>query len=130
MGSYCVAFDPEVQTIGADILVERRDDARAFLIVDYLFIAVYAVLSPIAQLRFGHALGGLGRWLRLAPILLVAAGIVDAVENALLLSATDSVSEGTVETAHALAVPKVVLFVCAVLLSVGVLARAIRALAR
>ena len=126
------AFEPDVQTIEAEDLVRREDDARGFLIADYLFIALYAVLSPIAQRRFGSALGrpGLGRLLRWAPLLMPAAGAVDAVENTLLLSATDSVYERTVDAAHALAVPKVVLFVAAALLSVGVLVRALRTLTR
>jgi hypothetical protein len=126
-----VAFDPDVQTIGPAELVARSDDARRFLIGDYFFVAVYAVASPIAQWRFGAVLGeDRPRWMRYAPLLLVAAGIVDATENALLLSATDAEAEGTVDTAHALAAPKVILFVAAALLAIGVAGRAVRVLAR
>ena len=118
-----VAFDADVQTIDAGELVERKDDARAFLIADYLFIVLYAIVSPIAQRRFGPT-----GWLRWAPFLLAAAGVVDAAENTLLLTATDSISEDTVDAAHALALPKVVLFVAGALLAVGILVRAIRVL--
>src|SRR5919106_1001643 len=54
------AFDPDVQGIDADELVERAGDARAFLIADLFFPLLYGVLSPIAQLRFGAALRGRG----------------------------------------------------------------------
>jgi hypothetical protein len=107
-----VAFEPDIQTTDAKDLVARRDDARAFLAVDYVFIAFYAVLSPLAIWRFGSALtsGSPPRWIKLTALLLVAAGLVDATENALLLSATGSVSEGAVDVAHALKIPKFTLF--------------------
>jgi hypothetical protein len=127
-----VAFEPDVQTIDADELASRSDDARAFFIGDYFFIALYAVLSPIAIWRFGGALGS-GRpptWIMLAAWLLAGAGVFDAAENALLLSATGSSSPGTVDAAHAVAIPKTVLFVAGALFTLGVEYRAIRALAR
>ena len=125
-------FEPDVQTVDARELVREQDDARAFLIADYGFIALYALLSPLVQRRFGAALGGagLGRWLRWAPLALVAAGAADAVENALLLSATDARSESAVDAAHAVAIPKVVFFIAGALLSLAVLARAIQTLRR
>ena len=49
--------------------------------------------------------------MRLAAPLLAAGGLVDLAENTLLLASTGSVAEGRVDAAHALAVPKVGLFV-------------------
>lgn len=127
-----VAFEPEVQTVDAAELVERSDDARAFLVADYFFIAIYAVLSPIAIWRFGSALGA-GTppgWIKLTALLLAAAGIVDATENTLLLSATGSVSEGAVDAAHALEIPKVSLFLAGAVLALVVNFRALQTLRR
>ena len=115
-----VAFEPDIQTISASELVEERDDARAFLVADYFFILLYAVVSPIVIWRFGRP----SRWIALTALLLVAAGVVDATENTLLLSATDSVSEDTVDAAHSLEAPKVILFVAGAL---GALAANVRA---
>ena len=125
-----IAFEPEVQTIDAAELVERSDDARAFLIADYFFIALYAVLSPIAIWRFGSALGA-GTppgWIKLTALLLIAAGIVDATENTLLLSATGSVSEDAVDAAHGLEIPKVGLFLVGAVLAVVANFRALQVL--
>lgn len=126
------AFDPEVQTLSAAELVERRDSARSFLAADYLFVALYAVLSPLAIRRFGRALGAgaAPRWIVLAAALLAVAGLFDAVENALLWSASDQVSDDTVQAAHAVAVPKLIFFAVATLLALavnGVALRAVRA---
>ena len=111
-----VAFDVEVQTIDAAELSSRRDDARAFFAGDYVFIVVYAILTPLALWRFGRGLQGTARTVALvAAVLFVVAGVVDAIENALLLSAAGSGSQSTVDTAHGLAVPKVLLFVAATL---------------
>jgi hypothetical protein len=125
-----VAFEPEIQDIGADELVARNDDARAFLIADYVFVVTYAVLSSIAIWRFGAALtgGSPPAWIKIAAALLLAAGLVDATENTLLLSATGSVSEGAVDAAHALAVPKVTLFVAGAALAIVVNVRAAQVL--
>ena len=127
-----VAFEPDVQTAAASDLVARRDDARAFLIADYFFILLYAVLSPIVIWRFGRVVGGGSppTWISLGALLLIAAGLVDATENTLLLSATDSVSEDTVDAAHALEIPKVTLFVAGALLAVAVNFRAAKTLRR
>ena len=124
-----ILFDPDVQTIGADELVRRSDDARAFLVADYLFIAVYAVISPLMIRRFERArgAGAVPWWVMLGVVLLAAAGAVDAAENALLLAGTDG-SEGAVDVAHALAVPKVLLFVGGAIVSVIVTVRAVKAL--
>ena len=124
-----IAFDPSVQTVSAEELVERRDDARAFLAADYFFVLLYAVVSPVAIWRFGGALpGGRPRWIAAAALLLVAAGLVDAIENTLLLSATDSVSEGAVDTAHALEIPKIGLFVAGLMLAIAANVRAVQTL--
>ena len=128
-----LAFEPDVQEIDAAELVERRGDARAFLIADLFFPLIYGLLSPIAQWRFGSALGEGPRpaaWIIAAAALLAGAGIFDLTENALLLSATDSGSQDTVDAAHAVAVPKIVLFVAGALLALAVLARAIMVLRR
>ena len=125
-----VAFEPEVQTIDARELVDRRDDARQFLVADYLFVALYAILSPLAIWRFGASInpGSPPLWIKLTAVFLVAAGLVDATENALLLSATDAVSEGAVDAAHSLEIPKVTLFTAGALFAVAVNVRAVREL--
>ncbi len=125
-----VAFEPDVQTIGAEELLARSDDARRFLIADYVFIVLYAIVSPIAIWRFGGAIGG-GTpppWVKLAAAFLIAAGFVDATENALLLSATGSLSTGAVDAAHALKIPKVALFVAGAGLAIAADVRAIKVL--
>ena len=104
-------LDVDVQTISAVELAGREDDARAFFIADYGFVALYAILIPLAILRFRRAVAG-GIWMAVAAADLFVAGIVDAVENTLLLSAaTDGPAAGRVDAAHALAIPKVALFV-------------------
>jgi hypothetical protein len=125
-----LAFEPEIQTIDADELVARSDDARAFLIADYFFVALYAVVSPAVIWRFGSALasGSPPGWIKLTALLLVAAGLVDAAENTLLLSATDSVSESAVDAAHALAIPKFTLFTAGALLAIVANVRAAKTL--
>jgi uncharacterized membrane protein len=125
-----VAFDPEVQTIDPEELVTRSDDARRFLVADYVFVLCYAILSPLAIWRFGSALaaGSPPGWIKLTVLLLVAAGLVDATENTLLLSATGSVSEGAVDAAHALEIPKVTLFLAGAAFAVAANIRAARAL--
>jgi uncharacterized membrane protein len=125
-----VAFEPEVQTIDAAELVARQDDARAFLIADYVFVIFYAVLSPIAIWRFGSVLGGGSApgWIKLTALLLVAAGLVDATENTLLLSASGSVSEGAVDAAHALEIQKVTLFAAGTVLAIFANVRAAKTL--
>src|SRR5919108_374376 len=79
-----IAFEPNVQDIDAPELAARSDDARSFLIADYFFIVLYAVLSPLAIWRFGSAVAARPPWWsRLGPLLLVSAGVFDAIENAL-----------------------------------------------
>jgi hypothetical protein len=125
-----IAFDPDVQSIGAAELVARSDDARRFLIADYVFIFLYAVVSPIAIWRFGSAVGA-GTpppWAKLAAALLVAGGIIDATENALLLSATGSLSTGAVDAAHDLKVPKLLLTAGGAVFAIVAVVRAVRIL--
>jgi hypothetical protein len=132
------AFDTDIQQIDAAELADRTADARAFLIADLFFPVFYAVLSPIAQLRFGVALSsdrdaGNNRppgWIIATAALLAGAGLFDWAENVLLLIATGSGSQGTVDAAHAVAIPKTVLFVSGALLALFLLARAIKILRR
>jgi hypothetical protein len=122
-----VAFEPDVQQDSASELVARSDDARAFLVADYVFIALYAIATPVALWRFGSALdAGRPVWIVAAAALLFACGLVDATEDTLLLSATGEVSEDTVDTAHALAVPKIVLFGAGIVLTIVANLRALR----
>jgi hypothetical protein len=124
-----VAFDTDVQTVNARELVQRGHDAREFFAGDYVFILLYAVLSPIALWRFGAGLGRSPRlWTWAGALLLVGAGLFDSTENALLLSATGSPSQGSVDAAHVVAVPKTVLFVLGALLVLAANARAIAVL--
>jgi hypothetical protein len=130
------AFDTDIQQINAAELVDRSDDARAFLIADLFFPVFYGVLSPFAQLRFGAVLSsnqdaGDNRppgWIIATAVLLAGAGLFDWAENVLLLIATGSGSQGTVDAAHAVAIPKTGLFVPGALLALFVLARAIKVL--
>jgi hypothetical protein len=122
-------FEPDVQQDDAAELLARRDDARAFLIADFFFIALYAVVSPLAQRRFIDALGDRAAgWMVLAPVLLALGGAFDALENVLLLFATGELREGTVDTAHAIAIPKVIFFIAGALVSLALLVRAVRTL--
>lgn len=122
-----VFFEPDVQEAGASELVAREDDARAFLIADLFFPLIYGVLSPLVQWRFGQALtgGSPPRWIAAGAALLATGALCDLTENVLLLTATGSPSPGTVDAAHAVAVPKVVFFVAGAVIAVAVLARAI-----
>ncbi|MDX6697134.1 MAG: hypothetical protein QOE65_531 [Solirubrobacteraceae bacterium] len=104
-----VAFDTDVQSVDARELVSRRHAARQFFAGDYVFLALYGPLSALALWRFGAALGA--GWIRLGAGLLLLASAFDAAENALLLSATGSVSQDTVDAAHTVAVPKTIFFV-------------------
>ena len=123
-----VAFDPGVQTVGARELVDRQDDARAFLAGDFLFVLLYAVVSPIVLWRFGRAAAS--RWAAAAAVLLALAGLVDLTENVLLLSATDTVSADAVDAAHGLEVPKVGLFVAGLIPAIVANWQAARSLRR
>lgn len=116
-----------MQTVDARGLVAVSDDAKEFFTADYVFIGLYAVLFPILLWRFSSALeqSTVRTRTRVAALLFAAAGIADAVENALLLSATDSVSEGAVDAAHIAAIPKIALFVAASIFAVIALWRVI-----
>ena len=127
-----LAFEPDVQEAGAAELVRRADEARRFLVADLFFPLIYGVLTPLAQWRFGRELtgGSPPKWVAAAAVLLAAGAVCDLTENALLLSATGSESPGAVDAAHAIAVPKLVLFVAGAALSLAVLGRAAMALRR
>lgn len=120
-------FEAGVQTVDARGLVAVSDDAKEFFTADYVFIGLYSVLFPILLWWFSSALeqSTVRTRTRLAALLFVAAGIADAAEDALLLSATDAVSEGAVDAAHVVAVPKIALFVAASIFAVIALWRAI-----
>jgi hypothetical protein len=130
-----LAFDRDIQSIDAAELVDRAGRARAYLIADLFFPVFYGLFTAVAQLRFGAALsraeGGDSRppgWIMASAALLLGAGIFDWAENVLLLIATDSGSQGTVDAAHTVAVPKLSLFYAGAVLALFVLARAIRVL--
>src|SRR5687767_5366479 len=117
-----VAFEPDVQGVSAQELVERKDDARAFFAGDYVFVFLYAILSPVVIWRYGSALGdGVPPfWIELAAGLLLAAGLVDLAENTLLVTSTGSVNDGRVDAGHALEIPKVILFSLGALMALAV----------
>jgi hypothetical protein len=117
------AFDPGVEQLDAAELVERSDDAREFLIADLFFPVVYGALLPLAMWRFTEQ-----RWARVAALLLVAAAPVDWLENVLLLTATDEVSESAVDVAHVASWVNVVLFTAGALPGLVLLYRAVRVL--
>jgi hypothetical protein len=117
-----IAFNPDVEMLDAAELAES-DDAASFLVADLFFPPVYGILLPLAMWRFSAA-----RWARIAALLLVVAGVVDWAENILLLTATDSPSEGAVDAGHAAGWVNVVLFTAGALPGLVLLVRAIRAL--
>jgi hypothetical protein len=117
-----VAFDPGVEMLDADELA-RSDDAVPFLVADLFFPLVYGALLPLAMWRFSAAL-----WARIAALLFVAAGLIDWAENILLLTATDSPSEGAVDAGHVAGWVNVVVFTAAALPGLVLLVRAFRAL--
>jgi hypothetical protein len=119
-----VAFDPGVEQLDADELA-RSDDANPFLIADLVFPVLYGALLPFAMWRFSAE-----RWARVAALLLVAAGLVDWVENALLLTATDEVSESAVDAGHVAGWVNVVLFTAGALPGLLLLVRAVQAVRR
>jgi hypothetical protein len=123
-------FATDIQDIDADELASRSGEARAFLVGDYVFVVLYAILSPIAILRFGSVLGSgtPPAWIRLAAICLAGAGVFDLTENTLLFAATSSASQGAVDAAHAVAIPKVALFVAGTLLAIAANVRAVQVL--
>src|SRR5215210_7335982 len=65
-----LAFDVDVQQADAAELATREDDARAFFVGDYLFILLYAIVSPIVIWRFGRP----AWWAKGAAVLLPLAG--------------------------------------------------------
>jgi hypothetical protein len=124
------AFDPGVEMLDAEELVARSDDAQAFLIADYFYIVLYSLLLPATLWRFGESLGDAGppTWVRAAALLFMAAGVVDLVENTLLITSTDSVSQGSVDAAHVAGWVNIVLFTAGALPGLLLLVRALGAL--
>jgi hypothetical protein len=114
------AFDPGVEMLDAGELA-RSDDANAFLIADLFFPVLYGILLPLAMWRFSAA-----RWARIAAFLLAAAGLIDWVENTLLLTATDSPSESAVDAGHVAGWVNVVVFTAGAVPGLVLLVRAIR----
>jgi hypothetical protein len=131
-GLFWVLTEPSIQGAPVGELAERRSDAVAFFTLDYLFVVLYAVAGPIALWRFGTTLasdrGRVPSWVALGALLLVVGGIVDAVENALLLTASSSGNAGSVDLAHSLVVPKYALVGLGFLLSLRAVWHAARAL--
>ena len=117
-----IAFDPGVEMLDADELA-RSDDASPFLIADLFFPPLYGIVLPLAIWRFGSEW-----WARAAALLFVAAGVVDWAENVLLLTATDSVSDGAVDAGHAAGWVNVVLFTAVALPGLVLLVRGLRTL--
>jgi hypothetical protein len=117
-----VAFDPGVEQHDARELVADSDDAEAFLIADLFFPLVYGGLLPLAMWRFSA-----DRWARVAALLLVAAAPVDWLENILLLTSTDEVSENAVDAAHVASWVNVVLFTAGAVPGLVLLVRAVQA---
>jgi hypothetical protein len=115
-----IAFEPDVETLGAAELA-RSDDAVPFLVADLLFPFVYGALLPLAMWRFGTE-----RWVRIAALLFVAAGVVDLAENTLLLTSTSSPSESAVDAGHVAGWVNIVLFTPAALAGLVLLLRAVR----
>jgi hypothetical protein len=119
-----VAFDPRVERLDPPELAES-DDANAFLIADLFFPVVYGALLPLAIWRFSRE-----RWASAAALLLAAAGLVDWVENTLLLTSTDAPSEGAVDAGHVAGWVNVVLFTAGALPGLVLLVRAVQAVRR
>jgi len=117
-----VAFDPGVEQLDARELVADSDDAEAFLIADLFYPLIYGGLLPLAMWRFGAE-----RWAKVAALFLVAAGLMDWVENTLLLTATDSVSEGAVDAGHVAGIVNIGLFALGALPGLVLLIRAVQA---
>jgi hypothetical protein len=115
-----IAFDPGVETLDAGELA-ASDDAVPFLVADLFFPLLYGAVLPLAMWRFSGE-----RWARAAALLFAAAGLIDWVENTLLLSATDAPSEGAVDAGHVAGWVNIVLFSSAALPGLVLLARAIR----
>jgi hypothetical protein len=120
------AFDPGVQGLDPAELFDRKDDARAFLVADFFFPLLYGLAFPTAAWRFGRWLTG-GRppwWCIAATVALALGGVLDLIENVLLLDAIDNESTDLVDTAHAIATPKLVAGGVGDLLAIVVVIRA------
>ena len=126
------AFDPSVQNLDSGELFARTDDARAFLVADLFFPLLYGLGFPITAWRFGRCLTrGRPPWFFVAASLALATGaVLDLVENALLLVAVDRESPALVDTAHVIAVPKLLAGVTGNLLALAVVGRAVLSLRR
>lgn len=115
-----IAFEPDVEMLDAGELA-ASDDAVPFLVADLFFPLVYGALLPLAIWRFAQE-----RWAKAAALLLALAGLVDWLENVLLLTSTGSASEGAVDAGHVAGWVNVVLFTAGALPGLVLLARAVR----
>jgi hypothetical protein len=117
-----VVFNPDVEMLDAAELAES-DDAVPFLVADLFFPVLYGILLPLAMVRFSAA-----RWVLVAAALLFLAGDLDWVENAMLLTATDSPAEDAVDAAHVVGWANVIVFTAGALPGLVLAWRALRAL--
>ena len=117
-----IFFDPSVERLDAGELAES-DDAVPFLVADLFFPLLYSILLPLAMVRFSSA-----RWVLVAAALLFFAGDFDWAENVMLLMASDSPSEGTVDAGHVAGWVNIVLFTAGALPALLLVWRAIRVL--
>lgn len=117
-----IAFDPSVERLDAGELSES-DDAVPFLVADLFFPVLYGVLLPLAMWRFSTE-----RWVTIAALLLFVAGDIDWLENVLLLTATDTPSEGAVDAGHVAGWVNIVLFTAGALPGLVLLWRAVQVL--
>lgn len=125
------AFDPGVQDLDADELF-ASDDAEPFLVADLFFPLLYGLAFPLAAWRFGVELTSQRPpWFVIAAVVALAIGAVfDLAENTLLLAAIGGESAELVDTAHAIAIPKLVAGGIGNLMAIIVLIRALISLGR
>ncbi|HYU58227.1 MAG TPA: hypothetical protein VEO00_09290 [Actinomycetota bacterium] len=127
-----LTFPQDIQTSGLAELQSKAQEARDFFTADYVFIVLYGLLGPVALWRFGRAIGRDGHpplWLRLGILFLAGGGIVDALENTLIVLSLQATGDGALVAAHALAIPKYAFAFPGFALALVALVRAIRSLA-
>ncbi|HEX2231738.1 MAG TPA: hypothetical protein VHG69_00045 [Thermoleophilaceae bacterium] len=119
-----IFFEPDVETLDAAELAES-DDAVPFLVADLFFPVLYGIVLPLTMVLFSRA-----RWVMVAAALLLLAGVLDWAENVLLLTATDTPSESTVDAGRVASWVNLVLFAAGALPGLVLVARAIRTVFR